>query len=101
MGYRYRLHVAKLPGKPDLVFARLKAIVEVRGCFWHRHAGCIDSHVPKTRTDYWGPKLAGNQRRDAANLAKLKTLGWRVLVIWECQVASAAKLEKKIRQFLR
>ena len=53
MGYRYRLHSSKLPGKPDLVFPRLKKIIEVRGCFWHQHGGCIDSHVPKSRMDYW------------------------------------------------
>src|SRR5690348_4932801 len=65
MGYRYRLHVPELPGKPDLVFPRLKKIIEVRGCFWHQHgSSCIDSHIPKTRRGYWKPKLQTNRNRD-------------------------------------
>lgn len=100
MGYRYRLHVAKLPGKPDLVFTRLKSIIEVRGCFWHQHGDCIDSHIPKTRLEYWEPKLTTNKRRDAENLAKLKALGWRVLTVWECQLTNRPKLVYRLRQFL-
>src|SRR5258707_13139730 len=67
MGFRYRLHVAHLPGKPDLVFSKLKKIIEVRGCFWHGHQGCIDSHIPKSRVQYWRPKLKKNAERDPAN----------------------------------
>lgn len=100
MGYRYRLHVATLPGKPDLVFTRLKSIIEVRGCFWHQHGYCIDSHIPKTRTEYWQPKLAKNKRRDTENLAKLNAMGWRVLTVWECQLADQLELQKRLRQFL-
>ena len=100
MGYRYRLHVASLPGKPDMVLARLALVIEVRGCFWHRHPGCIDSHVPKTRREYWEPKLAGNQRRDAENLKRLRKLGWKVLTVWECETRSQAKLERRLRRFL-
>src|SRR5580692_2865956 len=84
MGFRYRLHVAKLPGKPDLVFPRLRRIIEVRGCFWHQHPGCIDSHTPKSRTDYWLPKLRKNKRRDRKNEKTLRAAGWDVLTIWEC-----------------
>ena len=100
MGYRYRLHVATLPGKPDLVFTRLKSIIEVRGCFWHQHGHCVDSHIPKTRTEYWQPKLAKNKQRDAENLAKLKAMGWSVLTVWECQLADQLKLRKRLQEFL-
>ena len=100
MGFRYRLHVAKLPGKPDLVFSRLRKIIEVRGCFWHRHPGCIDSHVPKSRREYWGPKLAKNQRRDEENARKLRRLGWRQCVVWECEVRNTRKLSMRLFRFL-
>jgi DNA mismatch endonuclease, patch repair protein len=101
MGYRYRLHVASLPGKPDLVFARLKKIIEVRGCFWHQHTGCVDSHTPKSRTDYWRPKLVRNQRRDAANAQQLRSQGWTTLILWECELTDLSSLEKRVRRFLR
>ena len=100
MGFRYRLHVAALPGKPDLVFPRLKKIVEVRGCFWHRHGDCVDSHIPKSRRAYWLPKLQGNRRRDAANLQNLKALGFRVMVVWECETKKAKRLAARLRRFL-
>jgi len=100
MGYRYRLHSPKLPGKPDLVFSRLKKIIEVRGCFWHQHDSCIDSHFPKSRMDYWRPKLQRNQQRDLENIQKLRDLGFRVLVLWECEIAKDKLLAKKLRRFL-
>lgn len=102
MGYRYRLHVASLPGKPDLVFPRLRRIIEVRGCFWHQHPGCIDSHIPKTHLDYWRSKLECNMQRDADNVAKLKRLGWRILVIWgcECETAGLQALTNRLKRFL-
>jgi DNA mismatch endonuclease (patch repair protein) len=100
MGYRYRLHSPKLPGKPDLVFPRLKKIIEVRGCFWHQHGGCVDSHVPKSRVDYWRPKLQRNQQRDIENIHKLQDLGFRVLVLWECEIAKDGRLANKLRRFL-
>jgi len=101
MGYRYRLHSAKLPGKPDLVFASLKKIIEVRGCFWHQHEECADSHMPKSRTSYWRPKLRRNQERDRANLRALQTMGWSVLVMWECEVTEPKSVSVKLRKFLR
>lgn len=100
MGYRYRLHSSKLPGKPDLVFPRLKKIIEVRGCFWHQHSGCIDSHIPKSRMDYWGPKLQRNQQRDLENIQTLRALGFRVLVLWECEITNDQRLATKLRRFL-
>jgi DNA mismatch endonuclease (patch repair protein) len=99
MGFRYRLHVASLPGKPDLVFPRLRKVIEVRGCFWHQHGKCIDSHVPKSRLAYWRPKLERNAARDRQNLRALRQLGWRVLVIWECE-ASSPKLARRLKAFL-
>jgi DNA mismatch endonuclease (patch repair protein) len=100
MGFRYRLHVADLPGKPDLVLGRLNKIIEVRGCFWHQHGKCIDSHVPKTSLEYWLPKLERNQRRDEAHLRSLKALGFRVLVIWECEVKNEKRLTTILSRFL-
>ena len=99
MGFRYRLHVPTLPGKPDLVFPGLRKIIEVRGCFWHQHKGCIDSRLPKSRVEYWTPKLAGNQERDKENLKRLRQTGWRVLTLWECEVEEPATL-RKLRTFL-
>lgn len=75
MGYRYRLHVGSLPGKSDIVLPRLNRIIDVRGCFWHQHAGCIDSHIAKSRVQYWEPKLARNQRRDEETPAGCANLG--------------------------
>jgi DNA mismatch endonuclease (patch repair protein) len=100
MGYRYRLHVAKLPGKPDLVFTRLQKIIEVRGCFWHGHKGCIDSHIPKSRIEYWSPKLTRNKRRDRKNEKELRALGWEILTIWECEAKRMDAAGQKIRAFL-
>jgi DNA mismatch endonuclease, patch repair protein len=100
MGYRFRLHCQNLPGKPDLVLSKLKKIIEVRGCFWHQHRGCIDSHIPKSRKDYWAPKLTKNKQRDSTNLRKLRNLGWRVLVVWECEVGDGERLSERVRIFL-
>lgn len=101
LGFRYRLHVPTLPGKPDLVFPGLRKIIEVRGCFWHRHKGCIDSHIPKSRSEYWRPKLMRNQKRDARNDQQLGLQGWTILVIWECEVVDLPSVTKRIRRFLR
>ena len=101
MGFRYRLHVAHLPGKPDIVFPRLRKIIDVRGCFWHQHKGCIDSHIPKSRTDYWRPKLAKNVRRDRENEKRLKADGWRMLTLWECELQVPKPLQHRLAAFLR
>ena len=102
MGYRYRLHVGSLPGKPDLVFSRLKRIIEVRGCFWHQHGKCIDSHIPKSRVDYWEHKLKRNVQRDRYNELSLKRLGWHILVVWgcECEPSHQASLTRRLERFL-
>jgi DNA mismatch endonuclease, patch repair protein len=100
MGFRYRLHVRELPGTPDIVLTRLRSIVEVRGCFWHQHGRCADSHIPKTRRDYWVPKLKRNRIRDRKNAAKLRKLGWRLLVVWECEIRDPPKLFIRLSRFL-
>jgi|SRR5690606_7209692 len=86
-GLRFRTHVKSLPGKPDLALRKYRAVVEARGCFWHRHAGCKYAYIPKTRIDFWEKKFRDTVLRDKSNEEKLKALGWRVLVVWECEVA--------------
>ncbi len=83
LGYRYRLHLRDLPGTPDMVFPKYSTVIFVHGCFWHYH-GCHLSTIPDTRRGWWKKKLQGNRRRDGNAVAKLKKLGWRVLIIWEC-----------------
>lgn len=85
LGLRFRLHRKGLPGTPDLVFVRHKKIILVHGCFWHQHKDCRYARLPRTRQDYWLPKLARNIQRDAENRAALEAQGWQVLEIWECQ----------------
>lgn len=99
LGYRYRLHVADLPGKPDLVFPSRRCVIFVHGCFWHRHKGCQRCRLPKSRLDFWKPKLEANKRRDVTNKRGLTQLGWRYLVVWECQVKDD-NLTNKIVEFL-
>jgi DNA mismatch endonuclease, patch repair protein len=100
LGYRYRLHVSKLPGKPDLVFPKLHKVLFVHGCFWHRHSGCSLARLPKSRLNFWVPKLTANRRRDLRNAAQLRRTGWKAFVIWECELGKADRLEKKIKRFL-
>lgn len=100
MGFRYRLHLADLPGKPDMVFPQLRKIIDVRGCFWHQHKGCIDSHIPKSRTGYWRPKLLNNVRRDRQNEKKLNADGWKMLTLWECELQESERLRGLLAAFL-
>lgn len=100
MGYRYRLHDRKLPGHPDLVFKGLRKVIFVHGCFWHRHEGCGLARLPKSRLDFWLPKLEGNRLRDARKLEQLNQLGWTSLVIWECELKDIGLLEKRLKTFL-
>lgn len=87
LGYRFRLHVRELPGRPDIVLPKYRAIIQVKGCFWHGHT-CIDGRTPKSNQAYWIPKLARNQERDHANDRKLRRLGWSVRNLWECRVCA-------------
>lgn len=84
LGFRYRLHERKLPGHPDLVFPKYRAVVFVHGCFWHRHPGCRYATTPASNTEFWERKFRGNVERDNRNIRKLREQGWRVAVIWEC-----------------
>lgn len=100
MGYRFRLHRSDLPGKPDIVFPRRRVAVFVHGCFWHRHAGCPSTRTPKSRVAFWTGKFNDNTRRDRAARRALRRAGWRVLVVWECQVANAERLVNRVRRFM-
>ncbi len=100
MGFRYRLHVGSLPGKPDMVFRSRRAVIFVHGCFWHRHPGCKLARLPKSRRGFWRRKLEENRERDLRNEAKLRELGWRVLVIWECELGDLEGTAKKLKGFL-
>jgi len=91
LGFRYRLHGSGLPGRPDLVLPRYKTVVFVHGCFWHRHADCSIATTPKSNTSYWIDKFQKNVSRDARVTKALEEAGWRVLVVWECEVSSAVK----------
>lgn len=99
MGFRYRLHAANLPGKPDLIFPRRKKVIFVHGCFWHRH-DCKLGRVPKSRLDFWLPKLDKNKERDRANREALTALGWECLTIWECEINNKEALGARLKQFL-
>ncbi len=99
-GYRYRLHDKRLPGKPDLVFAGRRKVIFMHGCFWHRHDDCSLARMPKSRIDFGRPKLEANQARDQVNIARLEEMGWRVLVIWECELRDVDALVAKLEQFL-
>jgi DNA mismatch endonuclease (patch repair protein) len=102
MGYRYRLHVSALPGRPDLAFSSRRRVIFVHGCFWHRHPdpACKLARLPKSRLDFWRPKLEANRARDIANQQRLTALGWRALVVWECETGDKAALAARIRSFL-
>lgn len=97
MGYRFRLHSKDLPGKPDVILPKWRVAVLVHGCFWHGH-NCCEGHVPKSNTGYWESKLERNRRRDEENERLLNFLGWRLIVIWECQTYSLPKLEERLRE---
>ena len=88
LGYIYRKNVKELPGKPDLVFPKYKTVIFVNGCFWHRHPGCQYTTMPKTRIEFWQAKFDRTVERDQENYAKLEDLGWKVCIVWECEIKS-------------
>ncbi len=100
LGFRYRLHVAGLPGRPDLVFPGRRKAIDVRGCFWHMHA-CGRCRIPASRRGYWVAKLRRNRERDRRTRRRLSRLGWRVLTVWECQTRDPARLAARLESFLR
>lgn len=100
LGYRFRLHRKDLPGKPDLVFARLKKVILVHGCYWHMHDCRWGAVTPKTNAEFWQTKRVGNVERDARNETALLALGWEVLTVWECQTKEEPALSSAIAGFL-
>lgn len=100
MGYRYRLHSAAVPGKPDIVLKRFRAAIFVHGCFWHRHPGCKFAYSPKSRVEFWTKKFDANVRRDETVRKQLSDLGWKSLTIWECETKSSETIEHLLRGFL-
>ena len=101
LGYRYRLHRADLPGKPDLVFPARRKIIFVHGCFWHGHDCQRGSRAPKENAAYWRKKISTNKQRDHANIEKLTALAWRCLVIWECELKQPVLVGRALSRFLR
>lgn len=100
-GFRYRLHARDLPGSPDLVLARYKAVVMVHGCYWHRHQGCRYAYLPKSNQEFWENKFRANVERDARSRKALEDLGWRVLVVWECETQHEGCLRELKNEILR
>lgn len=96
-GLRFRLHRSDLPGTPDIVLPRHKIAIQVQGCFWHQHSGCQLAKLPRSRPEYWLPKLARNVDRDIQSKAALEAAGWRVLVIWECETKVSKELQLRLR----
>lgn len=93
LGYRFRLHVKELPGKPDIVLPKYKTVIFVHGCFWHRHKGCVRATTPSTNQEYWEKKFRQNMMRDKLEQDELKRMGWRVIVVWECNVDKISEIE--------
>jgi DNA mismatch endonuclease, patch repair protein len=100
LGYRFRLHVRRLPGSPDLVFPSRRKVIFVHGCFWHQHSGCRKNTLPKTRRRFWRTKLLRNRARDGEKIAMLETMGWSVLVIWECEIKDTPLLLRRLKSYL-
>ncbi|HHJ2046988.1 TPA: very short patch repair endonuclease [Pseudomonas aeruginosa] len=100
LGLRFRLHRKDLPGSPDVVLPKHKTVIFVHGCFWHRHIGCRYASFPKTRQDFWGQKFLSNLERDRRKEAQLAELGWRVIVVWECETRKPVELSERLaREF--
>jgi DNA mismatch endonuclease, patch repair protein len=102
LGFRFRLHDRSLPGRPDMVLAKYRAVIQVQGCYWHGH-NCPVGHPPASRLEYWSPKIQGNQERDARNLSQLNQLGWRVMTVWECALRGTGRrpLDANLDQIAR
>lgn len=101
LGFRFRLHKADLPGKPDIVLPKWHSVILVNGCFWHRHKGCKFAYNPKSRIQFWRTKFKENVSRDERCKNELRSVGWRVHVVWECQTHDREKLERYLLKFFR
>jgi DNA mismatch endonuclease (patch repair protein) len=100
LGYRYRLHSKKLPGRPDLVFPGSRKVIFVHGCFWHRHSGCRYASTPKTRPEFWDAKFRANAVRDARAQVELENLGWSVKTVWQCELKDPETVAERLDEFL-
>ena len=100
LGYRYRLHYKRVPGRPDIALPGRRKVIWVHGCFWHQHPGCPKAALPKSRREFWIPKLEGNRERDLAVQAEAQLLGWETFVAWECELRQPGPLIKRLRRFL-
>jgi len=100
LGYRYRLHLAGLPGRPDLAFLAKRKAIFVHGCFWHRHCNCRYASTPKTRVDFWEQKFRDNVARDRRARRELRNLGWSVMTVWQCDLKKTTRLSERLREFL-
>jgi DNA mismatch endonuclease (patch repair protein) len=101
LGWRFRLHRKDLPGRPDIVLVRHRTVVFVHGCFWHRHARCRFAYSPKSNRAFWNKKFGGNVARDRRDRGRLRRLGWRVIVVWECQADDRAALTRRLGAALK
>lgn len=101
LGFRFRLHRRDLPGSPDLVFPSRRKVIFVHGCYWHRHSGCRYAYTPKSNMAFWQSKFAANVTRDRLAISTLESLGWSVLVIWECEIQDAEALRVRLVEFLK
>src|SRR5205823_8387428 len=104
MGYRFTINSTRnrtLPGRPDIVLPKYNSVIFVHGCFWHQHPNCIDCSNPRTRRDYWIPKLQANVRRDKINQRRLRRMGWKVLVLWDCTTVYETETVARLAKFLR
>lgn len=100
LGYRFRICRSDLPGKPDIVLSKHRTVIFVHGCFWHRHPGCKYAYTPKTRQDFWVEKFSQNIKRDDKVERELGDLGWKVIVIWECEIEDKENLEERLNLLL-
>jgi len=100
LGFRFRTHNRELPGRPDVVLRRHRKVVFVHGCFWHGHR-CSKGKLPKSRLNYWAPKIATNKKRDTQNLAAIRRLGWQSIVVWQCELRNRRKLVKRLNAYMQ
>jgi DNA mismatch endonuclease (patch repair protein) len=100
LGFRYRLHSRQLPGCPDMVFSGRAKVIFVHGCFWHLHENCTRYRLPKANRDFWMPKLEATKLRDELNMERLELLGWKIMIIWECELRDKDALARRVVGFL-
>lgn len=98
MGYRFRLHRRDLPGTPDIVLPKYRTVVFVHGCYWHRHVGCKYAYTPKSRVEFWETKFSQNVKRDVQVRSELETLGWNIVIVWECELRDSEALVERLRR---